>query len=249
MSNRELAERQRIEIEHWKQSPRENPESDIVTSFLKKAGEALILLDLIARYRPVFERARTILELGAGQGWAACMVKRVFPEARVVATDISEYAIASVWKWEYLCQVRLDGSSASLSYELAEPNDSLDLIFCFASAHHFGAHRRTLREVARVLKPGGTCLYLYEPTCPQYLHTLAHRRVNRIRPAVHEDVLVYRKIQSIATETGLRCQVDFYPSVVNRRLGPLLYYSALGRAPFLQRLLPCTANFQFTKAE
>jgi hypothetical protein len=66
MTSRELAERQRIEIEHWKQSPRENPESDIVTSFLKKAGEALILLDLIRRYRPVFERARTILELGAG---------------------------------------------------------------------------------------------------------------------------------------------------------------------------------------
>jgi SAM-dependent methyltransferase len=141
------------------------------------------------------------------------VVKRLFPSARV--THISKDALGSVWKWEHLCQARLDKIYPPLSYELAEEHDSVDLIFCFASAHHFGAHRRTLREISRVLRPGGKCLYLYEPSCPRYLHPFAYRRVNRIRPSVPEDVLVHQEIQG----------------------------------PLLRRLLPCTANYEFTKPE
>lgn len=248
MKSHDLAERQRIEIQHWNLSPTEGPDSDLLTNFLKKSGDASILLDLVGRYRSIFENARTVVEVGAGVGWAACIVKRLFPEARVVATDISKDAIASVWKWEYLCQTKLDSAYPALSYQLAEAGNSVDLVFCFASAHHFGAHRRTLREIARVLKSGGTCLYLYEPSCPRYLHSLAYRRVNRIRPSVPEDVLVYNKIASLGNEVGLQCRRDFYPNVLNRRPAPLLYYTLLARARFLCRLLPCTANYEFAKS-
>lgn len=247
MAHQDLAERQKVERDFWQQSATEGPDSDLLDNFLQKAGDVRVLLDLVRIYRPAFESAQAILELGGGQGWGACIVKRLFPQARVITSDISEHAVASVWKWEHLCQVKLDGALARRSYDLQQPDGSIDLVFCFAAAHHFGAHRRTLREIRRVLRPEGKCLYLYEPSCPRYLHALAHRRVNRIRPNVPEDVLVSSKIRDLAAEVGLECTIHFHPSVVNRALVPTLYYSVLAGLPLLQRLLPCTTNYEFTK--
>jgi hypothetical protein len=46
----------------------------------------------------------------------------------------------------------------------------LTLVFAFASAHHFAAHRKTFQELHRVLGPAGQALYFYEPSChPMFL--------------------------------------------------------------------------------
>lgn len=68
MTIRGLGERQKIEVQYWQQSLTEGPKSALFLNFFKKAGDARILLDLVARYRAPFEGAATVLELGAGQG-------------------------------------------------------------------------------------------------------------------------------------------------------------------------------------
>jgi SAM-dependent methyltransferase len=241
----ELERRQRVEIEFWKNSETERPGSGSIENIVNKAGDAAVFLDLIARFDTVFRTAGTIVELGAGQGWASCLVKRRFPNAHVTATDTSEHAVASVREWERIYQTRLDGVYACRSYETAEPDRSVDLVFCFAAAHHFVAQRRTMAEVARVLAPGGHALYLYEPSCRRYLHALATRRVNKKRPDVPEDVLMYERIVAIAREVGLTCDLDFFPSTRRRAPVEALYYTILQRMPPLQRLLPCTINYHF----
>lgn len=243
-----LFTRQRREIEYWRDSPRERPESDSVENIVNKASEAAILLDLLEVYRADFGRAGDILELGGGQGWASCIVKRQYPNARVRITDISGYALASLPKWERIFETRLDGAEACRSYEIPERDESLDLVFCFAAAHHFAAHRRTSRELRRILRPDGVALYLYEPSCRPGLHRMALGRVTRKRPEVPEDVLIYPKIEALAKEAGLRTEISFYPSLKYRSPAALLYYSLLGRVPLLQKMLPCTANYRFMKA-
>lgn len=243
----ELLRRQGLELLHWRESEHERPGSGSIHTIVNKFGDSLILLDLLARYASTFERARTIVELGAGQGWASCIVKRVYPDARVTATDISSDALASLPQWERIFDVKVDDAKVCRSYATGLPDASVDLVFCFASAHHFVAHRRPLAEIQRILAPDGAGLYLYEMGCRPFLRSLAARRLNGKRPQVPEDVLVYDRIASLARDVGLECRLDFYPALLRR--GPLqtLYYAVLNWIPPLKRLLPCTMNFHFTR--
>lgn len=243
----DIRRRRDLEDEFWRTSPTERPESTSIENVVNKAQDAAIFLGLLQHYRGLFETADRVLEIGGGQGWAACMVKSVFPDANVTTTDLSASAVASVGKWERIFDVKLDQVRHSASDDLGEPNSSVDLVFCFAAAHHFVTHRRTLVEIRRVLRPGGHALYLYEPACSDSLYRAALWRVERKRPEVAEDVIRHARLREIAGEVGLACDVQFYPSIERRGPFETLYYGALRKLPYLQARLPCTANFVFTK--
>lgn len=244
----DISAKQEKEINYWRDSEDESPESDSIYNTVNKLSDAPVLLDCLTRHRKQLDTKQRVLELGAGQGWAACIYKKLFPRAHVTVSDISEYAVKSLPKWERLFGVTIDNSYACKSYEIRENDASLDLIFCFAAAHHFVAHKRTLLEISRVLKPRGTAIYFQEPATPRYLYPLAYWRVNRKRPAVPEDVLIVSELEKLADQAGLDLRVDYYPQLIKRSPFEMLYYFFLSRIPILQRVLPCSANFVFTKS-
>jgi SAM-dependent methyltransferase len=245
MTNIDL--KQQVEIEFWRVSETESPEADSLQNIVAKLTDANILLDALERYKEQLSVNGRVLELGGGQCWASCIYKRLYPKAFVTGTDISPFAVQSLPKWEHVLDVKLDKSYACKSYEIPEPDASIDQIFTFAAAHHFLAHKRTLTEFKRVLKPGGKAFYLFEPTTPRYLHSLAKKRVNLKRPEVPEDVLIPKKLREIAKALDLDCRIDFFPTYKGRGATATAYYLVLGRIRPLQALLPCTANFIFTK--
>ncbi len=246
----DLRNKETVEIEFYKFSADESPASTSTFNILNKMAEGLIMLDCINRFQDIFVKSKSVLELAGGQGWASCLVKRLFPEKRVVLSDISEFAVASVSKWEYLFQVKLDGARAYKSYEISEPDESFDLVFCYASAHHFAVHRRTLKEIKRILRPGGNCFFFNEPACQKWNHRIARWRLQDKRiTAVQEDVLIYSRIKKIAEEVGLVCNLDFYPVTLKRDPFEAVYFGVQHFFPFLQKIFPCTINFQFQKVE
>lgn len=239
--------KQKIEIEFWRDAVNECAGSNSVHTLVNKASAAQVFIECVSRHANSIHGSHHILELGGGQGWASCVSKRLFPAVHMTATDISDFAIQSLPKWEKAFYTSVDNSYACTSYQTAEKDASIDFIFSFAAAHHFLAHKRTLGEISRILKPEGKAMYFYEPTSPRFLYSLAYWRVNRKRPEVPEDVLIPSELAKLAQLYGLDLLIDYYPSPRNRAPMETIYYFMLSKLPILQRILPSTAIFVFTK--
>ena len=139
-------EKRRIEIEFWRDNEKERPGADSLENQLDKSADALIFREALRPYEKEFASAKNIVELGAGQGWASCVVKRLFPDSHVTATDISEFAVASIARWENIYGVKIDDTAACTSDQLPFDDASVDIVFCFAAAHHFVTHNETFKE-------------------------------------------------------------------------------------------------------
>ncbi|MEM7757805.1 MAG: class I SAM-dependent methyltransferase [Cyanobacteria bacterium P01_A01_bin.40] len=244
-----LQDKERIDREAWLKHARSNTidQGDFLDHKINKLSAAKKFLDKVNKYKEIFSSSTSIIELGGGSCWASYIVKKLFPEAKVVGTDIAEAAIDSHKLWEPVINCKLDDVCSCTSYDIPFPDASFDLVFCFESAHHFGKHKRTLEEIKRILKPNGYALYLCEPGCRNYIYPLAHKRVNNKRGQVAEDVLVYRNIVSLAESAGLESQVIFAPSLIDRGPKETLYYYVMNVFPLLQQFLPCTVDFKFRK--
>ena len=241
------AERQRIEIEYWRDSPTERPGAESLDNLLNKMAEARIFVAYLEKLKHLLPERGTVVELGAGQGWSSCVYKKLFPAARVIATDLSSYAIESIDYWHRIYGVRTDGHYACKSYATDEPPQSVDLVYCFAAAHHFVEHGKTLAEIARILKPGGRALFLHEPVCSRLLYPLAYRRVNAVRPEVPEDLLIVADVRRLAAAVGLTTSLVRNAPLLGAQVFGTMNYRLQRSLPLLAHLLPSSMSFVFDK--
>jgi SAM-dependent methyltransferase len=239
---------ERAETEFWRDNDCERPESDSIENIINKITDCQVFLEVAGECDPFFTSAKTVLELGGGQGWASCALKKRFPHLKIFLSDITDYAVKSKHKWERILDVSLESAVACKSYQIPLRSSSIDIVFCYAAAHHFGDMKETLKEVSRVLTRGGHCFFFHEPTTSRLFHAFAYARVNKLRPAIHEDVLIHKNVLSIAGQLGLSAHVRFHPSILKRGPVETIYYLVLSKLRRLQPYLPCTANFHFQKA-
>lgn len=235
------------ETEFWREDPYERPGVDTVRNFLNKSSEASVFAEAIAPYASLFASARRIVEVGGGQGWASALVKRSWPHAHVTLTDAVAEGVAGHVIWERVHGVTLDAVAAAPAQQLPVDDASADLVFAFAAAHHFVDQHGALAEAFRVLRPGGTLLWLYEPAAPAWCHPLASWRVRRTREIVPEHVLSPSAVLRDATAVGFASERTFFPSVRYRGPKQTVYYGVLRLLPPLQYVLPCGVNFRFTR--
>ena len=92
-----------------------------------------------------------ILDVGAGKGEVADRVKKASMGAEVYAVEPDEKRVSSM-KRDF---PDLKGSAARAE-ELPYPDSCFDKAYTTMALHHFGDLDRALREVARVLKSGGS---------------------------------------------------------------------------------------------
>jgi len=240
---------QEQEINFWRDSDEERPGVRTIRNVLEKASNGIVFLDCLSEIKTLnCDKETRVLEIGGGQGWASCLLKSTHPNAHVTLTDISPFSVESVDQWEDMFKVKVDKVYHCKSNETKEGDNSIDFIFTFAAAHHFITHRKTINEMSRILKPGGSAAYFFEPVTQLFWYPMAYKRVNKIRPEVPEDVLIINKIRELSIEAGLEFTIIRTPNYSNRKgYVETLYYLIMNTFPFLQNLFPHTATILFTK--
>ncbi len=97
-----------------------------------------------------------VLDVGCGTGSLVVLIKRLHPDVDVVGLDPDPKALARARRKaeREAVSIRLD---RGFSDELPYPAASFDLVFSSLMFHHLATEERgpTLREIRRVLKPGG----------------------------------------------------------------------------------------------
>lgn len=94
-----------------------------------------------------------VLELGSGSGAMAEATARRYPDAVVTATDVDPRMVAA-------CQRRLaplPNAAATRAdvTDLRFQDQTFDLVASYLMLHHVVEWERALKEIARVLRPGG----------------------------------------------------------------------------------------------
>lgn len=126
-----------------------------------------------------------ILEVGCGRGAGARLIRKTFEPSRLLILDL-DFRMMQMAK-SYLTPKELThislhtGDAACLPFK----ENRFDALFGFGFLHHVPNWRKSLREVARVLKPGG-CYYIEElyPTLYQNAitrHILLHPTHDRFK--------------------------------------------------------------------
>ncbi|MCD9015177.1 class I SAM-dependent methyltransferase [Parachryseolinea silvisoli] len=98
---------------------------------------------------------KKVLEVGSGRGGGAAYIVRTFSPAQYIGLDIAKNAIELARKLHpYPGLSFVQGSGESLTME----DNSIDVVINVESCHGYGDVKKFLREVARVLRPGGYLL-------------------------------------------------------------------------------------------
>lgn len=252
LASASLSPEERMEIDYYRGIREDKGAAGFFELFVDKSDFIRVFQILAGRLEvgPGME----VLELGAGQGWASCLVKRLCPAARVTAADISREALLYGERYEQLLGVTLDEIWECSVRDLPFAGGQFDRVFAFASLHHFGRDRDysgILGEVARLLRPDGRAVFLYDNAAPRWILPLVRWRARReMHGRVEEDVLNVRHLRSACRKLGCRMEAEYWPHPRFRMTAPAtLYMACLSRLRFLAPLLPCTVNLTVFKEQ
>lgn len=233
-------EDQLAEDAYFRASVDEKADAELYRSllYIGKAHSLLTFDEMVERYGLRFEGS--VLELGGGYGYLSAYLKKRFPAARVVFSDVSREAVEKSRQYEAFFGSRLDEKWVTGAEDTPFDEATFDVVFFFASFHHTQDPEAAVRECARILKPGGKLYLLFEPSCPRYLQPLYDFHVRR--DEVKERYYSLGQYRGMLRAAGFAVEQHNYTSYLYRRSKrAILYYVGMSLLPaFAQRLLPCS---------
>src|SRR5215475_5540544 len=163
-----------------------------------------------------------VLDIGCGTGDLVTLIKRHHPNVDVVGLDPDPKALARARRKAERTAVLIQFDQG-FSDELPYSDASFDRVFSSFMLHHLqtGEREKTLREIRRVLKPGGA-LHLLDFGGPESAHNGFLARVFHSSHSLKDNS--DSRIIALMSHAGLA-----NPKVVRRQamlLGRVAYYQA-----------------------
>lgn len=124
-----------------------------------------------------------VLEIGCGRGVGAGLILKEFHPSRIHAMDLDIDMIRKAKKRLTVREQEKISLFVGNAESLPLPAGSFEAVYGFGVLHHLPDWRAGVREIARVLKPGGIYFLeeLYPPLYQNFLtrHILLHPREDR----------------------------------------------------------------------
>jgi ubiquinone/menaquinone biosynthesis C-methylase UbiE len=118
----------------------------------------------------------SILDAGCGFGKALPMLDEHFRPDRMVGLDVDPEMPIRAEREAGRCRSQVEFLVGALE-EIDQPDGCFDLVFCHQTLHHISDQERAVREIYRVLKPGG--VLLLAESCRRFIHSLLIRALFR----------------------------------------------------------------------
>ncbi len=157
-------------------------------------------LSLLLQAADVF-RGADVLDFGCATGWLSLALADL--GCNVVGVDIAPAAIRLAQTWCAQRGVRAGGAVEFRAYDghqLPLADSSVDIVVCFDAFHHVKDQLTTLKELARVLRPGGRIAML-EPG-PRHSQ-MPQSQAEMAQYKVIENDIVMTDIAAAAASLGL----------------------------------------------
>lgn len=141
-----------VHLGHWDQAPALAADELLEAEEIEHAVERLheVLLGMAALHH-----AQHVLDVGCGFGATLQYINQRFEHMRLVGVNIDPRQLDICRGIPPLHQNTLQWIGADACH-LPFSDQSFDRIFCIEAMFHFTSRRAFFREVARVLRPGGT---------------------------------------------------------------------------------------------
>lgn len=184
---------------------------------LPRMWRSAVSTEVVCSINP--QRSETVLEIGAGMG--AAMVVAARTGAQIIAVDPTPYMrrISSLRRLALPDSERIsvkDGAAESLP----AADGSVDAVWSVNTMHHWPDLAQALKEIARVLRPGGRLLLVDEdfedPTHPEHEQFMSARHGHAFTEIDPEAMAATLKALGFESSEGRQEQVAHRPAKVIR---------------------------------
>ncbi len=142
-------------------------------------------------------QGKKVLEIGSGRGGGANHVASFFKPESYIGLDIASSAIELANKIHRVPGLKfIQGSAESIPL----PDNSIDVVLNVESCHGYGCVDTFLKEVKRVLKPGGQLLLVDFRNCRENMNLFLGQLKNSGLEQISMEDITPNVIQSIEAE-------------------------------------------------